>query len=172
MSWEQGPPGLVAHSSRDLFLQVPWCLNVGARPRASSSHTAPPPSLLRGPRRGPCLVTSTAFPPRPPQDKGWSPQQVFPSGFYYKEGSVQSIPVAIPAQALQWRGLWAAGGHWRREQRRRGFLRGAGPCQSCPASEQSSPVWRRSPSVPSQVLCTGGSCSQLVHDEFNIEKLS
>lgn len=54
------------------------------------------------------FTTSTHFPPWPSQDKGLSPQQVFPSGFYYKEGSRASQPPP-PAQPPQ---AWSQSQHW------------------------------------------------------------
>lgn len=113
---------------------------------------------LPAPHKGGWAGPKSGSPPsfllqaRPSQDKGWSSQQVFPSGFYYKEGSRASQPPPPapprgpqPVQALT---RPAPGGHFR--QKRKGDDLGAWGhlCQVRPSLEQSFPVLRWEPRGP------------------------
>lgn len=174
------------------MLSEPRECQLWVRPRASRQpHCPTADSLLRRPRQVPSqsslpLATSTAFPPWPSQDKGWSPQQVSPSGFYYKEGSRASQP-PLPAQSprLQarhcagWVCCWGARGAWFRvsqrvtcDRNRMGdFLRVARgfSARSACSLEQSFPVLRLgAPLSPPQVLRASGSYSQLERGKFKI----
>lgn len=66
------------------------------------AHTLPHLGAGQGPKRGhlpyflPQAQPSSAL---ASQDKAWSPQHVFPSGFYYKEDSRASQPPPLAQQA-------------------------------------------------------------------------